>query len=132
LIAVDTSALMAVILDEPSAEACIEALTGSGELMISAATIAEALIVAERRGAGDSMARLIDQLGFTIVDATHATARRVAQTYAQWGKGQHPAGLNFGDCFAYDVAKQHECPLLFVGDDFSRTDIKSALQSAGG
>jgi ribonuclease VapC len=62
-----------------------------------------------------------------VEPATAATARRVAAIYLRWGKGYHPARLNFADCFAYDVAKQHACPLLFVGDDFSRTDIQAAL-----
>lgn len=67
------------------------------------------------------MTRLIDGLGFEIV------ARRIAQTYKRWGKGFNPAGLNFGDCFAYEVAKEHGCRLLFVGEDFSKTDVESVL-----
>ena len=118
MIAVDTSALMAIVLDEPEAGACVAALAGDDDLMV-----AEALIVAARRNVGDDMARLIDGLGFEIVNVTAASARRVAQIYDLWGKGSHPAGLNFGDCFSYDVAKQHGCRLLYVGDDFSRTDI---------
>jgi len=51
----------------------------------------------------------------------------LASTYENWGKGVHPAGLNFGDCFAYEVAKAHDCRLLFVGNDFSKTDVESAL-----
>ncbi len=129
MIAVDTSALMAVVLNEPEADACIGALEVEGDLVISAATVAEACIVAARRNVGDEMARLIDGLGFQIVSVTPAAARRVARIYATWGKGIHPAGLNFGDCFAYDVAKEHSCPLLFVGDDFSRTDIRNGLRA---
>jgi ribonuclease VapC len=72
------------------------------------------------------MARLIEELGFEIVNVTPASARRVADAYGKWGKGAHSAGLNFGDCFAYEVAKEHRCPLLFVGADFARTDISSA------
>jgi ribonuclease VapC len=49
--------------------------------------------------------------------------------YSRWGKGVHPAGLNFGDCFAYDVAKQNDCPLLFVGDDFAKTDLLRAINN---
>lgn len=124
MIAVDTSALMAVVLDEAAAEACIAALETEDHLLISAATVAEALIVAARRNVGDEMARLIDGLGFDIVSVTPAAARRIAQAYATWGKGVHPAALNFGDCFAYEVAKQHGCRLLHVGDDFSKTDVE--------
>lgn len=127
MIAVDTSALMAIVLDEERAEACIAAIGAEDNLVISAATVAEALIVSVRRNVQKEIASLIDGLGFEIVSVTPAAARRVAQAYADWGKGVHPAGLNFGDCFAYDVAKQNSCPLLFVGDDFARTDIESAI-----
>ncbi len=127
MIAVDTSALMAILLEEPRAEACVAAMEGEEALLISAVTVAEALIVAGRRGLGEEMARLIDGLGFDIVSVTPAAARRVAQAYETWGKGRHPAGLNFGDCFAYAVAAENECRLLYVGDDFARTDVRSAL-----
>jgi ribonuclease VapC len=73
------------------------------------------------------MARIIGGLGFEIVSVTPAAARRIAQAYAQWGKGLNPAALNFGDCFAYEVAKEYGCRLLSVGDDFARTDIASVL-----
>lgn len=123
MIAVDTSALMAIVLGEPEADACIEALQAEDELLISAATVAEALIVAGRRSVGEQMARVIDGLGFEIVAVTPASARRIALAYASWGKGVHPAALNFGDCFAYEVAKTHGCRLLYVGGDFRRTDV---------
>jgi ribonuclease VapC len=58
---------------------------------------------------------------------TLAAARRIAQAYELWGKGMHPAALNLGDCFAYEVAKEHACRLLYVGDDFSKTDIERVL-----
>jgi ribonuclease VapC len=54
--------------------------------------------------------------------------KRIAQAYAQWGKGIHPAGLNFGDCFAYQLAQLHDCALLFVGNDFAKTDVKPAAR----
>ena len=73
------------------------------------------------------MTRLIDELGFEIVAVTPGAARRVAAAYARWGKGMHPAGLNFGDHFAYAVAEERACPLLFVGIDFTRTDLRSVL-----
>lgn len=127
MIAVDTSALMAILLDESHADACIAALVAENEVLISAGTVAEALIVSAARNVGTEMARLIDGLGFDIVDVNPAAARRVAAAYARWGKGNHRAALNFGDCFAYDVAKEHDCPLLYVGSDFARTDIRPAL-----
>lgn len=73
------------------------------------------------------MAELIAGLGFEVVAVTLVSARQLAQAYARWGKGVHPAALNFGDCFAYALAKENTCPLLYVGDDFSGTDIQSAL-----
>ena len=127
MIAVDTSALMAIALGEAESEPCIKALEAETEVLISAGTVAEALIVAARRNVGGEMAELIDGLGFEIVSVTAASARRIAQAYARWGKGLHPAGLNVGDCFAYEVAHEHSCPLLFVGNDFARTDVASAL-----
>lgn len=128
MIAVDTSALMAIVLGEAEADACIAALEAADEIVISAGTVAEALIVSERRDVGAEMARLIDGLGFTIMNVTPAAARRIAEAYGRWGKGVHPAGLNFGDCFAYEAAKEEACPLLYVGADFAQTDIVSALQ----
>lgn len=126
MIAVDTSALMAVVLDEPQANACIAALETADEILISAATVAESLIVAGRRGVHDEMQSLIADLGFNVISVTQSTAERVAEIYSRWGKGFHSAGLNFGDCFAYDVAREHGCALLYVGDDFARTGIASA------
>ncbi len=123
MIAVDTSALMAILLGEPEADACSAALEADDQLLISAGTVAEALIVAARRGVGAEMARPLDELGFEIVAVTAASARRVAEAYDRWGKGTHPAALNFGDCFAYALAKEHGCPLVYVGRDFARIDL---------
>jgi ribonuclease VapC len=127
MIAVDTSALMAIVLNESEADACADVLQAEARLLISAGTVAETLIVAGRRNIREEVAQLIDDLGFEIIGVTPASARRIAGAYEQWGKGVHPAALNFGDCFAYAVAKEHGCPLLYVGDDFSRTDVECAL-----
>jgi len=127
VIAVDTSALIAILLGEAGADACAATLRAEPALLISAATVAEALIVAERRGVGEEMRRLIGTLGFQIVDVTAERARRVAQAYGRWGKGARSAGLNFGDCFAYALAKENTCPLLYVGRDFAKTDVARAL-----
>jgi ribonuclease VapC len=116
---------MAILLDEPEADACIAALETEGEIVVSAGTMAEALIVAACRNVGEEMARLIEGLGATMVNVTPVAARRIAEIYMRWGKGLHPAGLNFGDCFAYDVAREHGCPLLHVGDDLAKTDVES-------
>jgi ribonuclease VapC len=127
VIVVDTSALMAVLLDEPAAGACMDALSTAEALSISAGTVAEALIVSDRGGVGPEMHRLIDELGFTVAPVTPAMARHVADVYGRWGKGINPAGLNFGDCFAYALANEQASPLLFVGDDFRATDLRSAI-----
>lgn len=127
MIAVDTSALMAIVLNEAKADACAAALEAEDRLLISAGTVAEALIVAGQRNVGEEVAQLFYGLAFEIVSVTPASARRIAEAYDKWGKGVHPAALNFGDCFAYEVAKDHGCALLYVGKDFSQTDIESAL-----
>jgi|SRR6516164_1831241 len=127
MMAVDTSALIAIVLREAEADRCKAALEEEPDLLISAGTLAEALIVAARRNLVEEMNRLIDGLGFDIVSVTPASARRIAAAYARWGRGTHPAGLNFGDCFSYEVAKEHSCPLLYVGEDFAKTDLESAV-----
>ena len=127
MIAVDTSALMAILLDEPEAEDCADALASNHPVLISAATVAEALIVAQGRNARAEMETLLDGLGLEIVPLDAAAARRAADTYARWGRGFHTAALNFGDCFAYALANSAQCPLLFVGGDFARTDVQSAV-----
>lgn len=74
-----------------------------------------------------TVARVIAEFGFEVVAVTSASALRAADAYERWGKGRHPARLNFGDCFAYEVAKYHSCRLLYVGRDFSQTDIEGVL-----
>jgi ribonuclease VapC len=127
VIAIDTSALMAIVLGEAAADACMRVLGTEAELVISAGTVAEALIVAARRNVADDMTRLIDGLGLEIVSVTAASARRTAAAYGRWGRGVHSASLNFGDCFSYELAKEHACPLLYVGDDISNADLTSAV-----
>jgi len=127
MIAVDTSALMAILLHEPSVDVCASVLSASSRTLISAGTLAEAHITATTRGLYMELNTLLDRMKFEIVPVTADVSKRMGQIYSRWGKGVHPAGLNFGDCFAYDVAKQNDCPLLFVGNHFSRTDIASAL-----
>jgi ribonuclease VapC len=127
MMAVDTSALMAILLGEERGEACAAALNTDDELIISAGTVAEALVVAQGRNLRAQMLRLIEEFGMEVVPVTLGAAQRIAEAYTRWGRGNHRAALNLGDCFAYEVAKQNACPLLFVGKDFSRTDIKSAL-----
>lgn len=128
MIVVDTSALMSILLGEPEADACMAVLEAETDVLISAAVLAEALIVAGHRNVADEMETLIDGLGLSVSTVTPAAARRVAKTYEKWGKGVHPAALNFGDCFSYELAKEHRCGLLCVGDDFAKTDIERVLE----
>lgn len=73
------------------------------------------------------MSRIVEGLALQVFGVDEGAAIRVAQAYRRWGKGRHPARLNYGDCFAYELASRNGCPLLFVGDDFSKTDLESAL-----
>ena len=119
---------MAIALDEPLAEACIAALDAADEVIISAGTIAEVLIVStQQTSVRLALTDLIERFGFNVVSVTQTSAERIGEVYDRWGKGVNPAGLNFGDCFAYEVAKSHGCPLLYVGNDFPKTDIESVL-----
>jgi ribonuclease VapC len=127
VIVVDTSALVAIVLKEPQADACLAVLEAEDEILISAGTLAELLIVSARRNIGAEMARLIDRVAPNIVSVTSAAARQVGAAYQKWGRGMHPAALNFGDCFAYAVAKDHACRLLYVGEDFAKTDLEGVL-----
>lgn len=127
MIAIDTSALLAILLREPTADRCKERLEAGDQVLISAGTLAEALLVAHRRDLGAAMDHLLTGLDLEIVAVDEAEARRVAQAHAKWGRDRHAANLNFGDCFAYAVARRYDCPLLFVGNDFGRTDIAPAI-----
>lgn len=126
MIVVDTSALIAIILKEADATGCRDVLCDSDDNLISAGTLAEAMIVASGRGVHDEMVELVSGNALRVVDVTEERSRLVADAYRRWGKGFHPASLNFGDCFAYALAAERGCPLLYVGDDFARTDIVAA------
>lgn len=106
------------------------ALAGEDDIKISAANITEALIVANARDVGAEMDALIERIAPEVLPVTLASARRAADAYRHWGRGFHPASLNFGDCFAYEAAASHGGRLLFVGEDFTKTDLESVLGSA--
>lgn len=127
MIAVDSSALMAIVLDEALADACARCLQDSDETIISAVTLAEVLIVGQSRGVAMQLRALIDNLDIKVVPVDETTAEQVTFVYSAWGKGRHKASLNIVDCFSYTIAKANNCPLLFVGNDFSQTDIESVL-----
>jgi len=126
MMVVDTSALMAIALKEPQGQACMDAIIQAEMLLMSAGTLAELLIVASRRHFAQDVKQLVADLDFEVVPVTEASARSMAQAYQRWGKGNHPAKLNYGDCFAYALATERNYPLLYVGDDFMQTDVLSA------
>jgi len=126
VIAVDSSALIEVIAKQRRAAECADALL-SDDLILSAATLAESYIVAMRKQATDELTRLLAVVSPDIEPVTAAFALDAVAAYRRWGKGFHPAELNYGDCFSYAVAKTHDCPLLYVGEDFAKTDVVSAL-----
>ncbi len=122
---VDTSAIVAVLLGEVGSEA-IEASLMSSTSSISAATRVELGIVVEARTGPigvQLLDELLDRLAVEIVDVDEGQASEAIIAWRRFGKGRHPAGLNFGDTFAYALAMRRQEPLLFVGDDFSRTDV---------
>ncbi len=127
MIAIDTSALMAILRKELLGEACEAALKVNQSLLMSAATLTECLIVARRKRTLPGMEILLQRLQLTVLDVTPEVALAAAEAYGRWGKGFHEAELNYGDCFSYVVARSNDCPLLYVGDDFAQTDIRSAL-----
>lgn len=127
MIVVDTSALMAIVLGEPPAAACAAKLAAEDEVLIAAPTVSECLIVAMGREVEREMRRLLDELGLAVIPLTADRARAAAEAYRRWGKGRNPARLNICDSFAYALATEMRCPLLFVGNDFERTDVPSAL-----
>ncbi len=127
MIVVDTSALIEIAIGGPRATACRRCLKEADTLLISAGTVTETLIVATGRAVELQMTALLDRFGMTVVSLTEERARAAARAYRRYGKGWHAASLNFGDCFAYALAKEHECPLLFVGNDFANADVLAAL-----
>lgn len=127
---VDTSALMAILLEEPDAIQYAEALHDADELRMSAPTWLEAAQVATgRRGVKgyEQFDGLVSRLRIEIVPCDAAMAQAAFAAWQRFGKGRHPAGLNFGDCFSYALAKLRGEPLLFKGEDFSKTDLVAAL-----
>jgi ribonuclease VapC len=126
MLVIDTSAIIAVLKGEREADRCIDAMAVEGDLLISAGSLAELLIVAATRGVTNELHDLLAELALDVVPVTAIEASLVGDAYVRWGRGFSPAGLNYGDCFAYVLAKQRDCPLLFVGDDFSQTDIRAA------
>ena len=126
---VDSSALIAYLQGEPAANRLEDAMLAADSLHLSAATFVEASIVAARLR-GEEGERpldfLLERLRIEVVPVTVEHARIARDAYRNFGRGKHPAKLNFGDCFSYALARALGEPLLFVGDDFSRTDVDVA------
>jgi ribonuclease VapC len=123
---IDSSALIAILTLEPEARRLVRALTNDPVLLISTATLVETSIVASTRF-GDEIVETLElflaALAVEIVPFTVQQAALARRAHQRYGKGRHPAGLNFGDCFAYALANDRNEPLLFKGNDFARTDI---------
>jgi len=127
VIVVDTSALIAILKNEPDADACQLKLEEEETILISAGTLTEATIVAGQKGLSALLRQLLRQAAIQCVPLSEADALVAGEAYSRWGKHNHDANLNFGDCFAYMLAKQRNCPLLYVGKDFAQTDIAAAI-----
>lgn len=128
---IDTSAVLAILRDEPEALQCAEAIAKATTRRISAANFLEAAIVTDASGDPIASRRLDDLLkvaDILIEPVTAEQARLGREAYRDFGKGSgHPAQLNYGDCFAYALAKATGEPLLFKGDDFAQTDVMPAI-----
>ena len=132
MIVVDTSAIIAILFGEPDAPALTEKLMAHGRVLIGAPTLFEVRLVMggrqQQEGIEDADS-LLTQSSIETVAWTAELADLATDAFLRFGKGQgHPAQLNFGDCMAYAVAKSLDAPLLFKGDDFLQTDIRSALE----
>ena len=130
MIVVDTSALVAIMGDEAERRAFNERIEAAAEVRISAANLLETRIVLFGRS-GENAVRALDAFlhrsGVTVVEVSPRTADVAFDAYRRYGRGTgHPAKLNYGDCFAYALAKQSGAPLLFKGGDFTHTDIPAA------
>ncbi len=123
---IDTSALVAILQNEPDRRAFNEAIEAAESRSISTASLVEASIIIESRYGPDgtrSLDLFVSKSEISLVPVDSDQAYLARNAFRQYGKGRHPAGLNFGDCFSYALAKALDEPLLFKGDDFTQTDI---------
>lgn len=130
---VDSSALIAILAGEPDAEELNDVLSDAVRPALSVANYLEAAIVLDRhpaRRAGEKLDRYLVTGQVELADVTESQARIARAAYRNFGRGTgHPAGLNFGDCFAYALAIDRDESLLYKGNDFKHTDARSALSS---
>ena len=130
MIAVDTSALIAILAQEAEERVFLEAIAEADGAIVGAPTCFEFLMVAEGRlgeAAREAATALLADPLFQLVPWTFDHAQAAQSAFLLFGKGRHPAQLNFGDCMSYATARIHRLPLLFKGGDFTKTDIRSAL-----
>jgi len=129
---IDTSAVLAILFEESDAESYARALTQAESCRMLAATFVEAAVVVDAQ-TNEEGSRQFDafvrRAAIAIEPVTEEQAHAARQAYADFGKGRHPAGLDFGDRFSYALAKVSGEPLLFKGKDFKKTDVVSALES---
>ena len=123
----DTSAIISYLLGEPQKDQIAEQIYSAEEILISAGTLSELFIVAQSKGVFKLTRNFVYELQLQVVPVTRSTAKQIEEVYMKWGKGFNPACLNFGDCFAYALAKSKGLPLLFIGNDFNKTDIVSVI-----
>ena len=126
---VDSSAIVAIVFREPGFEAVVERLASAESAAAGAPTLAETGIVLSarlKRDARGLLERLLQEFGIQSVPFSEEHWRAAHDAFLRFGKGRHPARLNFGDCLSYATAKLADQPLLFVGGDFAKTDIAAA------
>lgn len=122
----DTSALLAILFNEPDASDFADLISKDPKRLLSAGTLLELMIVIEARkgeAGGRELDLLLHRAKIDIVPFDEEQAEIARNAWRHYGKGNHPAGLNFGDCFAYALAKISSEPLLFKGNDFIQTDL---------
>ncbi|GJE29612.1 type II toxin-antitoxin system VapC family toxin [Methylobacterium organophilum] len=125
---IDTSVFIAILANEADADLLSEAVRSRPRRVMSAATYLEcAMVIGRWQAARADLDAWLAREQIDIHPVDHALVRLAADAFARFGKGRHPAGLNFGDCFSYALAKSLDAPLLFKGADFARTDIAPAL-----
>lgn len=131
---IDTSALLAILQDEPERRAFNEAIEAADSRRMSVVTFVELSIVIETRfgvaGQRD-LDQFIDRAAIELVPVDIEQAKAARRAFSRYGRGRHKAGLNFGDCFAYALATEYAEPLLYKGDDFSRTDATPFVPDPG-
>ncbi len=115
------------MLAERKGPACLAALADATQIAVSAGTLVEFYIVTSKPELRDVGRAFLVDLDHEVFEVTAEFARMAGDSYRMWGRGFHPAKLNMGDCYAYTLAKELGRPLLFIGNDFAQTDIKSVL-----